>query len=254
MGAAKSGEGQLAGIGLALRHTHSGAFLVNLFNFQNIGKVQLRVHALSEHVESNSDDIEIARALAVAKKGALDAVCTCHQGQLGRCYAGSAVIVRMDTNNSSLAVLHIAAEVFNLVGIGVRSAHFHGGWQVNDDGLFLGSTHLCHHSLANSDGKIDFRAGEAFGRVFIANIHTTASHLFLGELLDETCALYSDFGNAFHILAKYNLALQGGGGVIEVDDYIFSATHCFKGFANELLARLHQNLHRNIIRNVPTFD
>ena len=160
----------------------------------------------------------------------------------------------MNANDSGLAVLHIAAEVFNLVGIGVRSAHFHGGGQVNDDGLFLGSTHFCHYSLTNSDGKIDFRAGEAFGRVFIANIHATASHLFLGELLDETCTLHSDFGNAFHILAKYNLALQSGGGVIEVNNNVFGSTNSFKSFANKLLTSLHQNLHRYIVRNMPALD
>ena len=50
MGAAEGGEGQLASVGLTLGHAHLGAFLVNLFDSQNIGKVQLRLHALSEHV------------------------------------------------------------------------------------------------------------------------------------------------------------------------------------------------------------
>ena len=160
----------------------------------------------------------------------------------------------MNANDSGLAVLHIAAEVFNLVGIGVRSAHFHGGGQVNDDGLFLGSTHFCHYSLANSDGKVDFCAGKAFGRIFIANIHAAASYLFLGQLFDELSSLHGDFGDAFHILAKNNLALQGGGGVIEVNDNVFSTAHSLEGFANELLTSLHQHLYGNIIGDVPALD
>ena len=160
----------------------------------------------------------------------------------------------MNADNGSLTVFHIAAEVLYLVRIGIRSAHFYGGGQVEDDGILLSSAHFLHYSLANSDGKVDFCAGKAFGRIFIANIHAAASYLFLGQLFDELSSLHGDFGDAFHILAKNNLALQGGGGVIEMDDDVFSTAHSLKGLADELFASLYQNLHRYIVRNVTTLD
>ena len=160
----------------------------------------------------------------------------------------------MNADNGSLTVFHIAAEVLYLVRIGIRSAHFYGGGQVEDDGILLSSAHFLHYSLANSDGKVDFCAGKAFRRIFIANIHAAASYLFLGQLFDELSSLHGDFGDAFHILAKNNLALQGGGGVIEVNDNVFSTAHSLEGFANKLLTSLHQHLYGNIIGDVPALD
>ena len=139
---------------------------------------------MGEHIKSYRNDIQITGTLAITKKGTLNAVRAGHEGQLGGGNAGTAVIVRMDADDGSLTILHIAAEVLNLVRISIGSAHFHSGGQIKDNRIFLSSAHFLHYGLANSDGEVDFCAGEALRRVFIANIHATASHLFLGELLD----------------------------------------------------------------------
>ena len=160
----------------------------------------------------------------------------------------------MNTDDGSFAVLHITAEVFNLVCVGVGSAHFHGGRQVKNNGVLFGRTHFFHNCFANSNGKINFSTGKAFGRIFVANVHTTASNFFLGKFFNKTCTLYCNVDDAVHILAKYNLTLQGGSGVVEMDNNVFSAADCFKGFTDKFFAGLHQNLNGNVVRNVVTFN
>ena len=130
MGAGKSGKGQFACVRLAFMHVHFGAFFVNLFNFQNIGKVKLRVNALRKHVQRHGNKVKVTGAFAVAEQRTFNAFRACHHGKLCRCYCRAAVVMRVDTDNRRLAVIQIFAEVFNLVGIGVGRAHFHRGGQV----------------------------------------------------------------------------------------------------------------------------
>ena len=102
----------------------------------------------------------------------------------------------------------MTAEVFNLIGIGVRRTHFNRRRQVEDNGVFFARAHFLHHRLANSNREIYFRTGEAFRGIFIADVHTAAGNLFFRQLADKACALYSDIGDTVHILAKDNFTLQ----------------------------------------------
>ena len=54
-------------IGLAFMHVHFSAFFVNIFNFQNITEIKLRVYTLSEHIERNCYKVKVSGTLAVAK-------------------------------------------------------------------------------------------------------------------------------------------------------------------------------------------
>ncbi len=219
-----------------------------------MGKVQVRLNALGEHVKCNGNNVKVAGTFAVTKKRAFDSVCACHKCQLCGSNAGATVVVRMNTDNGSFAVFHITAEVFNLVCVSISGAHFHGGRQVKDNGVFFRRTHFFHNSFADSDGKINFRTGKAFRRIFIANVHTATGNFFFRQLADKFCTLHGNFRNTVHVFAKYNFALQRRGGVVEMDDYVFRTTYCFKSFTDKFFTCLHENLDGNIIGDVVAFN
>ena len=64
-------------------------------DFVNIRKVQTGVNSLAVKIERHIDQVQIARALAVAKQAAFKAVRTCHHGKLASSSAGTPVIVRV---------------------------------------------------------------------------------------------------------------------------------------------------------------
>ena len=95
MGPGKSGEYQLAGIGMTHVNLHFAAALVYVNDFPDIFDVQFRIHPLGEHVVRNSQDIHIAGTLSIAEKGSLHAVRPCQQSQLCGGHAAAPVIMGM---------------------------------------------------------------------------------------------------------------------------------------------------------------
>ena len=96
-------------------HVHFGAFFVNIFNFQNITEIKLRVYTLSKHIERNCYKVKVAGTLAVAEQCAFHTFCA----------RRAAVIMRMNAYDSGFPVMQVFAEVFNLVGISVGRGHFY---------------------------------------------------------------------------------------------------------------------------------
>ena len=171
-------------------------------------EIQLWINILRKHVEGYSYDIKVTGTLAVTEQSAFDTVRTGQKCQLGAGNARTAVIVRMHADNCCFTVFNMTAEVFNLVGIGVRRTHFNSRRQVEDNRVFFARAHFLHYRLTNCHREIYFRTGKAFRRIFIADVHTAAGNLFFRQLADKACALHSDIGDTIHILAKNNFALQ----------------------------------------------
>ena len=84
--------------------------------------------------------------------------------------------------------------------------------------------------MADIDCKIHLCTGERFRRVFIAEVCSGA--IGLGQLTHQLGTGNSDVDDALHILFEDDLALEGRGRVIEVDDDILCAAHGFEGFAD----------------------
>ena len=60
-----------------------------------------------------------------------------------------------------------------------------------------------------------------------------------------------DFGPGFLVDL---LALDPGGGVVEMDHGLFHALKRFEGAVDEVFARLHQYLNGNVVRDVAAFN
>ena len=76
MRTAEGGEGQLAGVRLTLRHMHFCAFLINLFDIQDMREIQLGINILRKHVEGYRYDIKVTGTLAVTEQCTFDTVGT----------------------------------------------------------------------------------------------------------------------------------------------------------------------------------
>jgi hypothetical protein len=80
-------------------------------------EVEPGVDALREEVERQRDQVDVARALAVAEEGALDALAAGHQRELGRRHGRAAVVVRVQADDDALAPRDLTAERLDDVGV-----------------------------------------------------------------------------------------------------------------------------------------
>src|SRR5918999_259790 len=83
----------------------------------DVREVEARVHPLAEEIERERDDVDVARALAVAEERALDALAAGHECELCRRHGGAAVVVRMDRKDDRITARDVATEPLELVGV-----------------------------------------------------------------------------------------------------------------------------------------
>ena len=219
----------------------------------DVGEVELRIDALSVHIHGKGDDIHIAGALAVAKERALHTVRPSHQAELRAGHAGAPVVVRVQADDRILAVFQVFDKVLDLIGVAVGGAHLHSGGQVQDDLVLRGGLERLHHLFADEDGVLRLRAGKALRGVLIGDMDAVALGV-LRELADELGAVDGDIDDAVHILFKDHLALEGGGGVIEVEDDVLGALDGLKRLFDQVLARLDKHLDGHIVRDMAALD
>ena len=103
------------------RHYHLCCSFINAFNLVYIVEIKLRVNALSPHIKCQGNNINITRSFSVAKKCALNSVSTCKKPKFCCGNTCTPVVMRMKRNNSCITIWKMAAEIFNLVSITVRS-------------------------------------------------------------------------------------------------------------------------------------
>ena len=251
--AGEGGEHQLTGVGLPVAHGHLGAALVHVLDLVDVGEVQLRVNALGPHVHGQGDHIHVAGALAVAEEGGLHPLGTSKQSHLGGGYAAAAVIVGVQGDNSAVPGGEFSAEVLQHVGKLVGHAVLHGGGQVQDDLVLRGGVEVLQHGLADVYGIVHLRAHKGLGGVLKAQVHALLNH-GLGHLVDEVGRVGSDLGDALHVHVEDHLALEGGGGVIEVENDVLGALDGLKGLFDEVLPGLDQHLDGHVIGDMAALD
>ena len=251
--AGEGGEDQLAGIGLPLAHLHLGAALVHLPDLVDIGKVQPGVHALGVHIQSQGDHIHVAGALTVAEEGGLHPLRPGQQSHLGGGYAGAPVIMGVEGDDGAVPGGEPADEILQHVGKLVGHAVLHRGGQVEDDLTLRGGVEVLQHRLADLHGIVHLRAHEGLGGVLEPEVHTRLDQ-GLGHLVDQVGGIGGDLGDLIGVHVEDHLALEGGGGVVEVEDDVFGALDGLEGLADQVLPGLDQHLDGHIVRDVAPLD
>ncbi len=148
---------------MARLHGQAVAVLGHAAQGVDVADVELRVHALAEHVPGQVDDVHVAGPLAVAEERALDPVRAGHQAELGRGHGRAAVIVRVQREDDRVAARDVAVEPLDGVAVDVRRVHLDGGRQVQDDPALRRRLEHVHDRGADVGRVVELRAGEALG-------------------------------------------------------------------------------------------
>ena len=240
----EGGEDEFADVGMPLAHGHARDPLVDVAQAGQVGKVESCRDAVAVHVQGHVDDVEIAGAFSVTEESALDTVGPGHQAQLGRGGAGAAVIVSVQGDEHGIATVQMTAHPLDHVGVDVRRGPLHRVGQV-DNHLFLRRRLPdIDDGIAALQREIEFGVGEGFGRILQ---HDLGLRNGRDELLHQLRALDRDVADLFAgRVAEGDAALQGRGGVVDMDDGALRSGDGLEGAADEVLARLHQHLHGDV--------
>ena len=250
MGAGEGREHERARIRLAGRHFHLRIFGIAGADLGHAREVELRVYPLREHVHAQSDHVYIARALAVAEQGALHPVRPRQKTHLRRGDAAAAVVMRVQAEHHVFAVFEVFGDVLALLGENVRHGVFDGGGDVDDRlAVCRGLPHV-EHGVAHFQGVFGLGTRKTFGAVFKA----VAFARLVGQLLQKFCPFHRDLQDGGLVLFEHLLALGDGGGVIHVHDDVFRPADGLEGAADDVLARLRQHLHGDVVGDEPLVD
>ena len=140
------------------------------------------IDALRQQVERERDDVDVARALAVAEERALDALAAGHQRELGRRHGRAAVVVRVQADDHALAARDPAAERLDQVGVEVGRRELDGRRQVEHQPALGRRLEHVHDGLADLERVVGLGRREALGRVLEAHVAASAG---VGQLADE---------------------------------------------------------------------
>ena len=232
-------------------HPQLVAVLGGAAHLVEIAEVDLWVDALGEQVDPQGDQVDVARALAVAEQTALDPVGSCLISELRRGHRGAAVVMRVQADEHVLPVVQVPRHPLDRVGVDVRRRHLDRRGQV-DDHLAVGSRlEDLEHLVADIHGERELGTGVALGRVLVED-----SRLGNGRLvvLAPARALQSDVDDALLIGAEHHIPLQNAGRVIQVHDRLFGALDRLEGAGDELLTRLRQHLDDDIVGDETLVD
>ena len=169
-----------------------------------------------------------------------------NQRQLGRSNARAAVIVRMQGDDQVFAIVEITAHPLDLVGIDVRRRHLDRGRQVQDQlvvGRRLDDLGDC---VADFQGHVQLRAGEALRRIFEPEPATGLGRHVGNHLGSVGC----DLLDALDVLGKHHAALQFAGRIVEMHDRLGGALQRFKRAGDQLGTALDQDLQGDVGGNI----
>ena len=209
----------------------------------DVAEVQLGIHALREQVQRQVHDVDIARALAIAEQRAFDAVRARQHAHFGGGDTRAAIVMRMQRQDIAVAMLHVAREPFDLVGVDVGRRGFDRRGQIEDHLLLRGRAPFVHHRLADFLGEIELGLGEAFGAVLEHDFRLRHRR---HQTLDRFRALDRDLDDARPVEREHHAALHGRGRVVEMHDRALGALDRLERALDQLVARLGQHLDRHV--------
>ena len=135
--------------------------------------------------------------------------------------------------------------VFYLSGKYMRHCIFDSGWNIND--CFIRSLWLPYikYCVADFHGIVHFSSRKAFRAVFEGEVTFSLRSQFIQKL----CPVNGDLFYFLFALFKYLLTLCNRGRIVKMNDCVRSTFYRFKGFLDDMLSCLGQNLDGNIVRN-----
>ncbi len=217
----------------------------------DLREIQSRIDALAVEIERQRDEIDIARALAIAEEAAFHAVRTRHYRQLRRRHRRAAIIMRVHGQYDAVAPLEVAVHPFDLVGIDVRRRHLDRRRQVDDDLAVRARFPDRRHGIDDFLGEVEFGAGKDLRAVLEGPVRLGLRgryFLYLAGTFRRN-GLY-----ALLALSEYDLAEIRRGRVIDMDDRVLRTAQAFHRARDEFRPRLRQHFHMHIVRHAAFLD
>src|SRR6185312_3055489 len=162
------GVHQIAAVRVSLGDGQLVAVLHGPTDLVDVGEVDLRVHALAEHVQPQGDQADVAGPFTVAEQATLDPIGPGHVAEFSCGDGGSAIVVRMQGQHDGVPAVQIAVHPLDGVGVHVGCGHLHGGRQVDDHRLVRGGSPDGRNCVAHLDRVLQLGAGVGLGGVFEA--------------------------------------------------------------------------------------
>ena len=122
-----------------------------------IREIQFRINAVHVEIQRHRDDVQIARALAIAEQRAFHAIRAREQAEFRRRHARAAVIVRVQADDERFAIFEVAAHPLDLVRINIRHRHLHRVRQIQDHLVLRRRLPHIHDRLGNFLREFHFR-------------------------------------------------------------------------------------------------
>ena len=116
-----------------------------------------------------------------------------------------------------------------------------------------GGVEVVQHRLADLHGVIHLGAHEGLGGVLETQIHALVDE-GLGHLVNEVGGVGGDFGDAVGVHVEDHLPLEGGGGVVEVENDVLGALDGLEGLFDQMLPGLDQHLDGHVVGDVTPLD
>ena len=171
-------------------------------------------------IQRHGDDVQIARALAVAEQSSFDAIRAGEQAEFRRRHAGAAVVVRVQADDERVAVLDVAANPFDLVRINIGHRHLDRVRQIQNHLVLRRRLPHVHDRLGNFLRKFHFRHAETFRRILEHDFRALEP---VQTVLDHLRAVHGDGLDFVLRLAEHDAALRGRSRIIHVDDDLLRA-------------------------------
>jgi hypothetical protein len=247
----ESRENQLAAIGMPIRHRHVGALLVHRAQLTQLSQLQPGIDAVHIEVQRDDDDVQVSRALAVAKERALHAIRAGQQPHFRGRHAGPAVVVRMQRDDERFPVADVPANPLDLIRVYIRHRHLHGIRQIQDHLSLRRGLPYVHHGLRDVLGKFHLRRAKALGRVLQHHLRSAQS---VNPFLDPLRTADGHLDDLVFRFAKDHAPLRGRGAVVQMNHAPSRSDQRGHGPLDQVFACLHQHLHGDVIRDVPFLD
>src|SRR5699024_1770213 len=164
------GKDQVTAVGVALRNAQLVAVFHGGTDGGDIREVNLWIHALGQHIQTQGHQVYVAGALTVAEQAAFDAVRTGQVAQLRCGNAFAAVIVWVQGQDDGVTLGEVAVHPLNGIRVDIRGNHLQRGRQIDAHRICWSGFNDGDDGVADIDGEIQLRGGERFWGVLPAPV------------------------------------------------------------------------------------
>ncbi len=175
------------------------------------------------------------------------------QAQLGGGHSGAPVVVGVEGDDGPLPPGQLPDEVFQHIRQLVGHTVLHRGGQVQDHLMALVGVEVVQHRRADLHRVIHLRPHKGLRGILEPQVHPPLND-GLGHLVDQIRRVGGDLGDAAAVHMEHHLPLEGGGGVVEVEDHVLRAPDGLEGLFDQVLPGLHQHLDGHVVGDVAPLD